>query len=63
MSLIMLSLIKIKYIHQSEDTLMFMLLSEQAFLRPTLTMQATWCLRATCWWFLLYIFLLDMVFM
>jgi len=50
LSSIFLSLIKIKDIHQCEDTDHALLLSEQACGRTTRSLRATWCPRAPCWW-------------
>jgi len=46
----MLSLIKVKDIHQCEDTDHVYAISEQARKRPAWSVGATWCPRASCWW-------------
>jgi len=57
----MLSLIKIKDIHQCEDTDHVLLLSEQARGRPTWSARATWRPRSPCWWPLLQTKLLPTI--
>jgi len=46
----MLSLIKIKDIHQCEDTDHLYAIVRTSRGWPTWSVQATWCPKSPCWW-------------
>jgi len=50
----MLSLIKIKDIHQCEDTDRVCAIVRTSRGRPTWSVRTTWCSRAPCWWPLIF---------